>query len=377
MLRLSMASVGEEELQALKKVLFETVNFGLGVHVKEFEDEIKKFLNHKELEVVCVNTGTSALHLALESLSFPVGSEVLVPSLTFLASYSAISAAGLKPVSCEVTFPDCHIDVHDMEKRITEKTVAIMPVAYAGCDFDRKNLYEIANKHKLRVIEDDAHAFGSLNHDAVLFGASGDVVCFSFDGIKNITCGEGGAIVTKDKDLAHKIRVRRSLGIEKDVELRYQGTRAWDYDVSVQGFRYHMSNLNAVIGSEQLKKLGKFQIKKQKLLEAYLETINSLALTDFLIPTQKAKTSDILHIFSCVLPEGLDRVKFRSVMSAAGFETGIHYPPNHLHTYYKTDYSLPVCENLGSRLVSFPFHPAVPLSLIPRMMQKAKEAMSI
>ena len=367
-----MASVGKEELSAIEKVLYETVNFGLGVHVKEFEDQVKDFIN-ADVEIVCVNTGTSALHLALETLAFPAGSEVLVPSLTFLASYSAISQARLVPVSCEISFPDCHIDCDDLEKRIGPRTVAIMPVAYAGCDFNRKRIYEIANLHKLRVIEDDAHAFGSLDNTSKIFGASGDITCFSFDGIKNITCGEGGAVVTHDKALAHRLRVRRSLGIEKDVELRYKGKRAWDFDVNVQGFRYHMSNINAAIGLAQLKKLASFKEKKAKLLQAYHTQIVATGLGDYLIPTQNAKLTDILHIFSCVLPEKTDREQFRSHLSQAGFETGIHYAPNHLHTFYKSSYELPIAEDLGRRLISFPFHPNVPLPAVPKILEKCRE----
>ncbi len=361
MLRLSMASVGKEEILEIEKVFFETVNFGLGIHVQAFEDEIRKLIN-EDVEVVCVNTGTSALHLALETLNFPKDSEVLVPSITFLASYSAISQAGLKAVSCDVQFPNCHLDPEDIAKRITSRTVAIMPVAYAGCDFDRKKIYDFAKIHKLRVIEDDAHAFASLNSEGKIFGASGDICCFSFDGIKNITCGEGGAIVTKDKALAYQMRIRRSLGIEKDVELRYKGTRAWDFDVSVQGFRYHMSNINAAIGIAQLKRLKTFHEKKNALLAEYHTHFKNFSLQDFIQPTQNEKSTDFLHLFSCVLAENVDREKFRAHMRSCGFETGIHYAPNHLHTYYKSSYSLPVSESLGQRLVSLPFHPGVSLS---------------
>src|SRR5712671_6120797 len=118
MLKLSRALVGEEELREVQKVFFETVNFGLGVHVQKFEEDLQAFIG-SDVEVVCVSTGTAALHLALETLGFPKGSEVLVPSITFVASHSAISAAGLTPVSCEVNFPSCHIDCDDLEKRIT------------------------------------------------------------------------------------------------------------------------------------------------------------------------------------------------------------------------------------------------------------------
>lgn len=374
MLKLSKAMVGTEELLGVQKVLFETVNFGLGIHVQKFEEELQEYIGNG-VEVVCVSTGTAALHLALESLAFPQGSEVLVPSITFVASYSAISAAGLKPVSCEVIFPSCHIDCADLEKRITSKTVAIMPVAYAGCDFDRQRLYNLAEKYKLRVIEDDAHAFGSLNQDGLRFGASGDLVCFSFDGIKNITCGEGGALVSRNKEFLHQVRIRRSLGIEKDVSLRYQGQRAWEYDVSVQGFRYHMSNINAAIGSAQLRKFPSLAKLKREILEAYLEAFKKISWPEGFMFTQNIDSGDCLHIFSCLLPKGVDREQVRKQMFEKGYETGFHYVPNHTHSYYKSSYSLPIAEDLGARLISLPFHPSVPIASISSILQALRECL--
>jgi dTDP-4-amino-4,6-dideoxygalactose transaminase len=367
-----MATVGPEELAEVRKVFEETVNFGLGVHVERFEQEIRKLLGGG-VEVVCVNTGTAALHLALEALAFPRGSEVIVPSITFVASYAAISAAGLTPVSCEVLHPSGHLDPADVETRITAKTVAVMPVAYTGCDFDRQKIYDLAGRRKLRVIEDDAHAFGSINRDGRPFGASGDVVCFSFDGIKNITCGEGGAIVTADTDLARKIRVRRSLGIEKDVELRYKGQRAWEYDVAVQGFRYHMSNINAAIGTAQLAKLPAFKARKQALVAAYTQEIERQGLKGRLVPTQTPLPTDCLHIFSCLLPVGTERNKVRAGLAAEGVESGFHYVPNHTHTLYRSSYDLPVAEDMGRRLISLPFHASVEVEQVRGVVAAVKK----
>lgn len=355
-IRLSMASVGESELDAIREVFTKTVNFGLGIHVQEFEERVKAFCQ-SDYEVIGVNTGTSALHAALVALDFPAGSEVLVPSITFVASYSAISAAGLKPVSCELLFPSCHIDPIDAATRVTKNTVAIMPVAYAGVDFDRDAIYRLATDNKLRVIEDDAHAFGSLTKNGLKFGSEGDIICFSFDGIKNITCGEGGAILVRDKSLAHKIRVIRSLGIEKDVDLRYKGQRAWDYNVTTQGFRYHMSNINAAIGIAQLTRWPEMQSNKLKLWKAYLDGISTRGLDKKLIPTQKFSETVCMHVFNVILIEGIDRDQVRVQMREQGVETGFHYVPNHLHTKYASNYPLPIAERMGKSLLSLPFHP--------------------
>jgi dTDP-4-amino-4,6-dideoxygalactose transaminase len=357
MIRLSMACVGVEEENEIHKVLRKTVNFGLGVHVAEFELELSRFIDSSSPpEVICVNTGTAALHIALEALRFPKGSEVLVPSITFLASFSAISAAGLVPVAVDVSLPSCHVQIESCKKLVTSKTVAIMPVAYSGSDFARNEVYEFAKEHNLRVIEDDAHAFGGEVISGKRFGSSGDVVCFSFDGIKNITCGEGGAVVTRDKELAHKIRVMRSLGIAKDVELRYQGKRAWEYDVEVQGFRYHMSNINAAMGLAQLKKIQEFKRVRESLFHSYLIYFKEFELGTFLTPTQSHDSKYMFHIFSCLLAPGIDRHRVREALSLQGVESGIHYAPNHLHSFYKSSYALKNAEEAGFRLLSLPFH---------------------
>ena len=358
LIRLSKAFVGQEELKQVERVLYDTVNFGLGIHVQEFEEKLKIFLR-TDYDVIAVNTGTSALHLALEALNAPAGAEVLVPSITFVASYSAISAAGLIPVSCEVLTPSCHIDPVDAARRVTDKTVAIMPVAYAGVDFDRESIYQLAQKHNLRVIEDDAHAFGSRTHCDKMIGSVGDIICFSFDGIKNITCGEGGAIVTNDKELARKIKIMRSLGIEKDVDLRYQGQRAWEYDVAIQGYRYHMSNINAAIGVAQLERFPSVMTKKRTLWECYYENIASNQLENYVTPTQKFDSRSCVHIMSCLLSTNLSRKEVMEKLRAQGIESGFHYVPNHLHTKYRANYKLNVAEDLGHRLLSLPFHPGV------------------
>lgn len=220
---------------------------GMGEEVKNFEEKIKNYLQ-TNMAVVCVSTGTSALHLALSALGVKDGDEVIVPSLTYVASYQAISATGAKPISCEINPNTLFIDVEDAKKRITK---VIMPVHYASSSKGIKEVYKLARKFNLRVVEDAAQAFGS-KRNGKLVGTEGDIICFSFDGIKNITSGEGGA---SDKELIQKVQDGRLLGVEKDTDKRYSGQRSWDFDVNHQGFRYHMSNIMAAIGMVQLDRL--------------------------------------------------------------------------------------------------------------------------
>lgn len=264
--RLSRSVVGEEEKMALARVI-DAGFLGMGTEVKLFEEELQEFIGGDK-EVICVNTGTAALHLATECLGIGPGDEVLVPTITYVASFQAITAAGAKPVACDVTSDRVFIDLKDAERRLTSRTKAIMPVHYASDSQDMDAVYAFANSHGLRVIEDAAHGFGCKRNGRMV-GAEGDVICFSFDGIKNITSGEGGAVVTGDKALSQRIRDARLLGVEKDTEKRYSGQRSWVFDVHHQGYRYHMSNLMAAIGREQLKKLPQFAEQRKRCAARY------------------------------------------------------------------------------------------------------------
>ncbi|MEW6007333.1 MAG: DegT/DnrJ/EryC1/StrS aminotransferase family protein, partial [bacterium] len=227
-IKLSKSIVGEEEKRALAEVIDESY-LGMGQFTKKFEDKLARYLGVKE--VICVNSGTSALHLSLMSIGLKPGDEVLVQSLTFVACYQAISASFAIPTPCEISPETCLIDLNDARKRITNKTKAIMPVHYAGRVGDLDKIYDFAREHKLRVIEDASHSFGTT-YKGKKVGSMGDIVCFSFDGIKNITSGEGGAIVSQDNSVLEYIKDARLLGIHKDTQKRYQGLRSWEFDVS-------------------------------------------------------------------------------------------------------------------------------------------------
>lgn len=349
--RLSKSCVGEEEKLALAEVI-DAGFLGMGVQVQKFEEEIRTFLG-SGLEVICVNTGTSALHLALQCLGIGSSDEVLVPSITYVASFQAISATGAKPVACDVSLDRVFIDLNDAEQRITSRTKAIMPVHYASDSQGIPAVYEFASRHGLRVIEDAAHAFGCLRN-GVKIGVVGDVICFSFDGIKNITSGEGGVVVTGDRLLAERIRDARLLGVERDTEKRYRGDRSWDFDVSFQGFRFHMSNLMAAIGREQLKKLPVFAAKRRELASRYcyeLKNVPHLQILDL-------NWSEIVpHIFVVRVLDGY-RNGLMDYLVSRQIQCGFHYLPNHLLSYYQDplQQKLPMAEKLGTELVSLPLH---------------------
>ncbi|MCX9081630.1 MAG: DegT/DnrJ/EryC1/StrS family aminotransferase [Candidatus Methanoperedens sp.] len=347
LIRLAKSVIGDEEKKAVMGVL-DREYLGMGNEVQIFEKELSSFFNR---QAVCVNTGTAALHLALQALGLGPGDEVLVQSLTYIASFQAISATGARPIPCDIDPDTITIDIHDAKKRLTKRTKAIMPVHYSGGVGSLDEIYSFARENSLRVVEDACHAFGG-NYKGRKVGSFGDISCFSFDGIKNITCGEGGAIVTDDEKVLKRARDARLLGVENDTERRYKGERSWDFDVKNQGWRYHMSNLMAAIGIEQLKKFPEFAKKRKYFAKKYYNNLNSSGSVDLL---KQDFDSIVPHIFVVKL-RSHDREKIRRSLLAQGIQTGVHYQPNHELSMYQSS-SLPITEKIFPELLSLPLHP--------------------
>jgi perosamine synthetase len=333
--------LGEEELAAARAV-FESGYLGMGPLAARFEARVAGLLGAPH--VVGVNNGTAALHLALEALSLPEGAEVVVPSFTYVATIQAITAARLVPVFCEVRAADLNLDVDDAASRITERTGAVLPVHYAGVPCDMERLTEIAQACGLRVVEDAAHAFGS-SHKGQAIGRIGDVTCFSFDPIKNVTCGEGGAVVTADGTVAERVRALRNLGIAP-------GTRR----VDGRGFRCHLPDLNAAIGLAQLDRMADLAVRKREIAARYddaLAGIPGLALLEH-------DLYEVVPFFYVVRVLEGRRDALIDHLAKRGVETGVHYVPNHLQpAFARPDLRLPKTEALFGEALTIPLHPGL------------------
>jgi dTDP-4-amino-4,6-dideoxygalactose transaminase len=353
-IRASKSVVGEREQTAVAAVIARGY-LGTGQETQKFEQELADYLGGQR-PVTCVSTGTAAVHLAVQACGIGPGDEVIVPSLTFVASFQAISATGATPVPCEIDPSTCTIDVEDAAARITTRTRAIMPVHYASGMGRLDEVYELAQRQGLRVIEDAAHAFG-CTYKGRKVGSFGDISCFSFDGIKNITSGEGGAVVTVDAAVRRRVEDARLLGVERDTEQRYQSKRSWEFDVTHQGYRCHMSDVMAAIGRVQLTRLeGEFKPRRMALAARYRAL---LAGVPGVIPLSTVGDEVVPHIFPVRITGGL-RDAVRQALADKGIETGIHYKPNHLLSYYGARKgSLPVTEAVYDELLSLPLHPDV------------------
>ncbi|MFQ5647678.1 MAG: DegT/DnrJ/EryC1/StrS family aminotransferase [Candidatus Aenigmatarchaeota archaeon] len=351
MIPVQRPSVGQEELEAVGEV-FKTAWLGMGSVTKEFEDSVGKFLGAKN--VVAVNTGTTALHLAFDAAGLGPGDEVIVPSLTYVATIQAITATGARPVFCDVQEDTLNLDPRDAEKRVTPKTKAIVPVHYRGMPCDMDEILALAKERGLRVIEDAAHAFGS-HYKGKRIGSFGDLTCFSFDPIKNITCGEGGAVVTHDAKTTELLQRKRILGIDKDTWSRYRNERSWFYDVTTQGYRCHMSNVNAAIGLVQLKKFKKMNDRKVEVAKRYDEAFSGLKRIKLLRTDYNG-----IAFFMYIVKVLEDREGLMGFLKEKGIGTGIHYIPSHVFTLYKQDgLELPATEALYKQILTLPLFPDI------------------
>lgn len=361
-LRLSRSIVGEAEARAVSRVILEDGYLGMGNETRLFEEELAAYLGVTPQQIITTNTGTAALHLAVDAVAAQSRAtdgpaEVLVPSLTFVASFQAVTAAGCVPVACDALPETGTLDIRDAEKRLTPRTIAVMPVDYASNPWHLDEVYDFAWRKGLRVVEDAAHAFGCRHHGRKI-GSFGDMVCFSFDGIKNITSGEGGCLVAFDAEAARLASDARLLSVENDARQRFAGARSWDPDVRRQGWRYHMSNIMAAIGRVQLSRLeSEFIPARRALAAAYAEGLAHLpgaALlhadpADFIVP----------HILPVRILNGR-KDAVREALNREGIPTGVHYKPNHLLSFFGGGaLPLPVTERLYAELLTLPLHPGL------------------
>jgi dTDP-4-amino-4,6-dideoxygalactose transaminase len=353
---LSDIDLDDEEIEEVTKVL-KSKWLSMGPVTQQLEEEFANYLGIKY--AFGVSSGTAALHIAHKVSGIKEGDEVIVPSLTFVATANSVLYCGAKPVFADITsLDDFNISPDDILEKITDKTKAITVVHYGGYPCDMDAIMEIANDHDLKVIEDAAHAPGA-EFKGKKCGAIGDVGCFSFFANKNLVTGEGGMIVTNDDSLTEKIRIIRSHGMTTLTWDRHKG-HAHSYDVIDMGFNYRINDLASALGLVQLGKLEENNKKREKIVEEYRKRLK--AIPDISIPFENHKGKSSYHVFPVLLSEDISREEFIERLKEKGIQTSIHYPPIHLFTYYRKMFGfkegwLPKTEFVGEHEVTLPLHP--------------------
>lgn len=370
MISLSTPILGEAE----KKAVMDTLDSGwitMGERVKEFEDNFAVL--HGFSGAVALNSCTSGLHVALAALGVGEGDEVLVPSLTFVATINAIKYVGATPVFVDVeSVLEPHISLQDAANKVTEKTAAVMIMHYGGylCDVDAWRAF--ADNHKIKLIEDAAH---SPLCDGVAHKA--DVTSFSFFSNKNMTTSEGGMLLASDPELLDKMRNLRSHGMTSVTLDRHKG-HAYSYDVTNLGFNYRLDEIRAAIGIEQLKKLADWNAKRRENSHIYRAILADNSVGIELPFTVESNT--VGHLMPILLPENISRESVMDSLRENGVQSSIHYPPAHKFTHYKKLYpnvSLPVTEEYCRRELSLPLHPELTNADIEKVSDALVRAVSL
>lgn len=311
-----------------------------GLRVSEFESKFAKWIGAEF--AVAVNSGTSALHIANLSLGLGPGDEVIVPSFTFAASANSIALTGATPIFCDVEREYFTLDPIRVEALITKSTKAIMAVHLYGQMSDMISLRKIAQKHNLFLIEDSAQSHGATLND-IPAGTWGDYGAFSFYPTKNMTTGEGGAITTANPDLVRKAKLLRNQGmLEK-------------YRNEVVGLNNRMTEVSAVIGLQQLKRLEEFNSKRIRNARILTEKLDGTP--GISIPAVRPGSKHVFHQYTIIVDNNRDA--FATELKLAGVETGIYYPvPVHKLAPFSSTANLPVTDFLSQHCLSLPVHPS-------------------
>jgi UDP-4-amino-4-deoxy-L-arabinose-oxoglutarate aminotransferase len=318
---------------------------------------------------VALSSATGAMHVTLLALGIGPGDEVITPSQTWVSTANMICLLGATPVFVDVDRDTLMSSVEHIEAAITPRTRAIIPVHYAGAAFDLDPLYALAEKHGIPVIEDAAHAAGTVYKNRHV-GAKGTAI-FSFHAIKNMTCAEGAMFVTDDETLASRVRMLKFHGLGVDAYDRLTHGRKPQAQVIEPGFKYNLADINAAIALVQLQRLDDINAKRTALAKAYLQRLEGSPVQPLAIaayPQQHAWHLFILRIDAerC----GLDREAFMKSLQEHNIGTGIHFIATHLHTYYRQRFPniyLPNTEWNSARLCSIPLFPDMTLDDVDRV----------
>jgi len=331
---------------------------GTGPKVTRFEEEFRDYIGSKY--ALAVNSCTAGLHLALLSNGIKAGDEVITTPMTFCATANAIIHSGGVPIFADIQKDTMNIDPVEIEKKITKKTKAILPVHFAGRPCEMKAILEIAKKNNLKVISDCAHAVETEYHGKKV-GQIGDMSVYSFYVTKNLTTGEGGMITCNNKIQAKEIKILALHGISSDAWKRYSDEGYKHYLVRAPGFKYNMTDIQASIGLHQLKRIDKNWERRKQIWDKYNDAFKGLPVN---IPNPFEKdTRHALHLYTLILD--IDNLKTNrdgiiDALYKENIGTGVHFIAIHLHPYYKEKYKFrrgdfPVSEFISDRTISLPF----------------------
>lgn len=375
----ALPDIGEEEISEVIDCLRSSW-VTTGPKTKTFESQFVDFLGGG-LEAIAVNSATAGLHLGLEALGVGPGDEVITTTHTFTATAEVIRYLGADPVFVDVDPETLCIDVSAIESAITPKTRVIIPVHFAGRAADMEGLLSLAKKHGLKVMEDAAHALPTTCGGRLVGTLESDVTVFSFYANKTITTGEGGMLVTRDPEIAKRVRVMRLHGISRDAFDRFTAkVPSWYYEVVAPGFKYNMTDIAAAMGIHQLRKADRFQARRAHIAGMYDEAFKDLPIVLPPQPAEGDRHSWHLYVIRLGDSVSMQRERFVERMFELGIGCSVHYIPLHLQPYWRDTYGLrpemfPVSQHVFERTLSLPMYSAMTDADVLRVVNSVKQVL--
>lgn len=353
--------ISEEEINEMVDTL-RSGWLSMGPKTIKFEEEFNKYIGSKKS--VAVNSWTAAGHLALEAFGIEKGDEVIVPTMTFPATAEIVCYFGAKPIIVDVQEDTLNISLTEIEKSITPKTKAIIPVHYGGQPCDLDEIQQIANVYNLKILEDAAHSLPAT-YKGKKIGTISDVTCFSFYATKTLSTGEGGMICTNDQEIAERCAIMRLHGINRDAWKRYSESGSWYYEVVAPGYKYNFTDLQASLGLPQLKKVDMMWESRKNIASKYLAAFKDFDLIT--LPTIKPDRESSWHLFPIRLNLEMitkNRAQIIEELKTNNIGVGVHFMPVHQHLYYSETFKLddknfPVASATFPRLMSLPIYPGM------------------
>ncbi len=353
------------EVQAAARDALEAGWLGMGRLSREFEEQLSSYLGLEDRSLVSTNSCTEALHIAARLIGLGPGDEVICPSFTYVAGHQAMTRTGAAVVFADVEPTNLSIDPSAVRALVTDRTRAILAVDYLGLPCQLDDLLAIAAEHDLRVIEDAAHAFGTLS-DGRPVGSFGDLTCFSFGPVKTITTLEGGAVITPDPADTQTLHELRHLGIDSDTDARYQNRRNWEFDVVRQGYRCHLGSVPAAIGLSQLRMVDEFIANRQSYCRFYDDAFGPLDGVELF----KTSWDGIApYIYVIRVRDSDRRGALIEHLKKRGIATGIHFMGAHDFSFYENSRrgDLTVTEIATRQVLTLPLHSYMDTSTLERV----------
>lgn len=349
-------TIDQDDIQAVVDVL-QSDFLTTGPKIAEFEQTVADYVGAKY--AVAISNGTSALHAACFAAGIGPGDEVITTPLTFAASANCVLYCGGTPVFADVDPKTYNIDPEDIQRKITDRTKAIIAVHLAGQPCDMDAIHSIAREHGLIVIEDGAHALGSV-YKGKKVGSMSDMTTFSFHPVKPITTGEGGMIVTDNEDFYKKMILFRSHGITRDDSMMTRNDGPWFYQQFDLGYNYRITDIQCALGCSQMKKLDRFLARRKEIVAHYNEAFADC--DNIITPYQLSDTESGWHLY-IVQVKNCDRRQVFEKMREKGIGVNVHYIPVYMHPYYQEHgYENVHCANaeeIYSHIISLPLYPGL------------------